>query len=377
MIRFLEKKTFRQAIISIKALGFPALLFILLMFLPSQASSKQAAILDAIIDGETELSLQFIENQQSELLAKYFQLLKPSKIRAAQASVKKSIGPEICISARCLRLMSQTLGIETLFVLRMKEIARVGIGLDGVPLQKCRKRGIRVSWTPDAVTRAVAELTVGQMLSSSRFVRMLDAGIRKQQWSRPAGRGIRESIIGLIGFGRIGSSVARLLGSFSPEQILVKDIADKTSEIQALQQQGLKIISAGLEEILESSHIISLHVPLWKETRHMIGVHELEMMRQDAMLINTARGGIVDETALRDALEKGFIAGAAIDVFEKEPYSGPLSLMENCILTPHLGSCTLECRARMESESLNEALRFLQGDSLLQEVPDAEYVYQE
>ena len=122
MIRFLEKKTFRQAIISIKALGFPALLFILLMLLPCQASSKQAAILDAIIDGETELSLQFIENQQSELLAKYFQLLKQSKIRAAQASVKKSIGPEICISARCLRLMSQTLGIETLFVLRIKEI---------------------------------------------------------------------------------------------------------------------------------------------------------------------------------------------------------------------------------------------------------------
>ena len=158
---------------------------------------------------------------------------------------------------------------------------------------------------------------------------------------------------------------------------MVRDIADKTSEIQALQQEGLNIRSAGLEEILKSSHIISLHVPLWKKTRHMIGVHELEMMRQDAMLINTARGGIVDETALRDALEKGFIAGAAIDVFEKEPYFGPLSSMENCILTPHLGSCTLECRARMESESLNEALRFLQGDSLLQEVPDAEYVYQE
>ena len=121
MIRFLEKKTFRQATISIKALGFPALLFILLMF-PCQAFSKQAAILDAIIDGETELSLQFIENQQSELLGKYFQLLKPSKIKAAQGSVKKSIGPEICTSARCLRLMSQTLGIETLFVLRMKEI---------------------------------------------------------------------------------------------------------------------------------------------------------------------------------------------------------------------------------------------------------------
>ena len=122
MIRFLEKKTFRQAIISIKALGFPVLLFILLMFQPCRAHSKQAAILDAIIDGETELRLKYIENQQSELLAKYFQLLKPAKIRAAHASVKKSIGPELCISARCFRLMSQNLGIETLFVLRMKEI---------------------------------------------------------------------------------------------------------------------------------------------------------------------------------------------------------------------------------------------------------------
>ena len=122
MIRFLEKKKFRQAIISIKALGFPALLLILLMFQPCRAHSKQAAILDAIIDGETELSPQFIENQQRELLARYFKLLNQSKIKAALASVKKSIGPETCISARCLRLMSQTLGIETLFILRMKQI---------------------------------------------------------------------------------------------------------------------------------------------------------------------------------------------------------------------------------------------------------------
>ena len=259
----------------------------------------------------------------------------------------------------------------------LKMIARVGIGLDGVPLHECRKRGIRVSWTPDAVTRAVAELTVGQMLSTSRFVHMLDAGIRKQEWSRPAGRGIRESIIGLIGFGRIGTSVARLLRSFSPREILVLDIADKTTEIHALQQEGLKIRSAELGELLQNSHILSLHVPLWKETRHMISVRELEQMSSNSILINTARGGIVDEIALKHALEKGGIAGAAIDVFEKEPYTGPLSLLENCLLTPHLGSCTLECRSRMESEALNEALRWLQGNSLQQEVPDDEYVYQE
>ncbi|MEC7424182.1 MAG: NAD(P)-dependent oxidoreductase, partial [SAR324 cluster bacterium] len=222
--------------------------------------------------------------------------LKQSGFSWSSNNSGRKLKPEELLEAakNCKALVAGTENLLPLIEINpdLKMIARVGIGLDGVPLHECRKRGIRVSWTPDAVTRAVAELTVGQMLSSSRFVRMLDAGIRKQQWSRPAGRGIHESIIGLIGFGRIGSSVARLLGSFSPEQILVRDIVDKTSEIHALQQEGLNIRSAGLEEILKSSHIISLHVPLWKETRHMIGVHELEMMRQDAMLINTARGGI-------------------------------------------------------------------------------------
>ena len=307
--------------------------------------------------------------------------LKQSGFSWSSNNSGRKLKPEELLEAakNCNALVAGTENLLPLIEINphLKMIARVGIGLDGVPLHECRKRGIRVSWTPDAVTRAVAELTVGQMLSSSRFVRMLDAGIRKQQWSRPAGRGIRESIIGLIGFGRIGTSVARLLRSFSPREILVMDIADKTTEIHALQQEGLKIRSAELGELLQNSHILSLHVPLWKETRHMISVRELEQMSSNSILINTARGGIVDEIALKHALEKGGIAGAAIDVFEKEPYTGPLSLLENCLLTPHLGSCTLECRSRMESEALNEALRWLQGNSLQQEVPDDEYVYQE
>ena len=307
--------------------------------------------------------------------------LKQSDFSWSNNKSGRKLKPEELIEAAkdCKVLVAGTENLLPLIDINpnLKMIARVGIGLDGVPLHECRKRGIRVSWTPDAVTRAVAELTVGQMLSTSRFVHMLDAGIRKQEWSRPAGRGIRESIIGLIGFGRIGTSVARLLRSFSPREILVLDIADKTTEIHALQQEGLKIRSAELGELLQNSHILSLHVPLWKETRHMISVRELEQMSSNSILINTARGGIVDEIALKHALEKGGIAGAAIDVFEKEPYTGPLSLLENCLLTPHLGSCTLECRSRMESEALNEALRWLQGNSLQQEVPDDEYVYQE
>ena len=307
--------------------------------------------------------------------------LKQSDFSWSNNNSGRKLKPEELLEAAkdCKTLVAGTENLLPLIDINpnLKMIARVGIGLDGVPLHECRKRGIRVSWTPDAGTRAVAELTVGQMLSTSRFVHMLDAGIRKQEWSRPAGRGIRESIIGLIGFGRIGTSVARLLRSFSPREILVLDIADKTTEIHALQQEGLKIRSAELGELLQNSHILSLHVPLWKETRHMISVRELEQMSSNSILINTARGGIVDEIALKHALEKGGIAGAAIDVFEKEPYTGPLSLLENCLLTPHLGSCTLECRSRMESEALNEALRWLQGNSLQQEVPDDEYVYQE
>ena len=229
----------------------------------------------------------------------------------------------------------------------LKMIARVGIGLDGVPLHECRKRGIKVSWTPDAVTRAVAELTLGQMVCISRFVHELDAGIRHKEWNRPAGRGIGESTIGLIGFGRIGTTVARLLSSFTPRDILVRDIKDKTPEIQALQKEGIQIRSVGLEELLQNSHILSLHVPLWKETRHMISTLELEKMRSDSIIINTARGGIIDEVALEKALEKKMISGAGIDVFEKEPYTGPLREKRNCLLTPHLGSCKLEYRSRM------------------------------
>ena len=109
----------------------------------------------------------------------------------------------------------------------------------------------------------------------------------------------------------------------------------------------------------------------------MTSILELEQMRSDSIIINTARGGIIDEVALEKALERKMISGAGIDVFEKEPYIGPLREKRNCLLTPHLGSCTLECRSRMESEALNEALRWLQGSPLQQEVPDDEYAYQE
>jgi len=261
--------------------------------------------------------------------------------------------------------------IEKNHSLRM--IARVGIGLDGVPLEECKRLGIRVSWTPDAVTKAVAELTIGMMIMATRFIGKLDRDIRKRAWNRPAGRRIQESVIGIIGFGRIGSSVAGLLTSFYPKEVLVVDIKEKSSEIQRLRMEGLQIRSASLGELLSHANILSLHVPLSKQTRHMIGRKELLRMTSDAVLINTARGGIVDEEALFQVLNSGHLGGAAIDVFEEEPYFGQLCKLSNVVLTPHLGSCAIDSRARMELEATSEALRFLRGQSLIQEVPEEEY----
>ena len=258
----------------------------------------------------------------------------------------------------------------------LRMISRVGIGLDGVPLAECRRRGIRVSWTPDAVTPAVAELAIGLMISVTRFVPHVDRGIRAGVWKRPAGKRIEESVVGLVGLGRIGGSVARLLVPFRPKMVLVADRKDKSSEIAALQAQRLNIRSAGLDEVIGHSDILSLHLPNSPKTRHLIDENNLARMKPGAFLVNTARGELVDEAALERALLDGRLGGAALDAFHQEPYTGPLSRLENVLSTSHLGSCSIDCRARMEGEAAEDAIRFLKGEPLHREVPQDEYDYQ-
>ena len=143
-------------------------------------------------------------------------------------------------------------------------------------------------------------------------------------------------MIGLFGFGRIGSRVARILTSFQPKEVLVHDSLDKSEEIQALRNHGLRIRQVEFEEMLTKSNLLSIHVPLYKKTRHRIGLEELKLMPSGSTLVNTARGGIVEEDALATALQNGILASAAVDVFELEPYKGPLTELENLIITPIL-----------------------------------------
>lgn len=253
----------------------------------------------------------------------------------------------------------------------LRLICRVGIGLDGIDLNEAASRGIKVSFTPEAPAPAVAELTIGLMLSLLRNIHLASNQIKNGVWQRLTGRRIPEITIGVIGAGRIGGRVIRRLSSFGSPRILVNDLSVKQIT------DNLKLEWVSKETIYREADLITVHVPLTVATRNLIDETELAMMKRDALLINTARGGIINETALRAAILNERIAGCAIDVFESEPYHGPLCDLEKCLLTAHMGSMTQDCRAQMEIQATEEALRFVRGEPLSNEVPEFEYRLQE
>ena len=254
---------------------------------------------------------------------------------------------------------------------RLKLISRVGIGLDSVDLLSAEKHGIQVSYTPDAPAPAVAELTVGLMLSLLRSIHLANTELHEGNWQRHFGRRIPEVTIGIIGVGRIGQRVLRRLSSFGSPRILVNDLRPDTKVVPEL-----KLEWVDKEDIYRHADVISLHIPLTKYTKGLIGEKQLQLMKHDALLINTARGGLVNENDLAEVLNKGHLGGAAIDVFEQEPYMGPLADIQRCLLTAHMGSMSIDCRTRMEIEATEEAVRFLTGESLQGKVPANEYEVQ-
>jgi D-3-phosphoglycerate dehydrogenase len=254
---------------------------------------------------------------------------------------------------------------------RLKLISRVGIGLDSVDLLAAERRGIQVSYTPDAPAPAVAELTVGLMLSLLRSVHTVNVELHSGVWHRYFGRRVSEITIGVIGVGRIGRGVLQRLAGFGSPRILVNDIHPN---MQVTPQLALEWVDK--EYILRHADVISLHVPLTGQTKNMIKREHLLKMKSDAMIINTSRGGIVNERDLAQVLKSGHLAGAAIDVFEEEPYIGELAQIDRCLLTSHMGSMSVDCRTRMEIEATEEAVRFLAGEPLQGLVPPEEYEVQ-
>ena len=253
----------------------------------------------------------------------------------------------------------------------LKLISRVGIGLDNVDLLAARQRGITVSYTPEAPAPAVAELTIGLILSLLRYTHVSNLQMHRGQWERLMGRRIPEVTIGIIGTGRIGSRVLRRLAVFGSPRILVNDLDPRPNLVPELRLEWV-----GKEQIYREADVISLHLPLTQQTRGMIGRAELEQMKPDALIINTARGGIIDEGDLYEVLKSGHLGGAAIDVFEQEPYAGPLGEIDRCVLTSHMGSMSVDCRSRMEIEASEEAVRYLRGLPLESLVTEDEFASQ-
>ena len=256
----------------------------------------------------------------------------------------------------------------------LRLISRVGVGLDSVDLAAARRRAIAVAYTPEAPADAVAELTIGMALSLLRGVHLANQAIRHGVWRRLQGRRLARVTVGVVGVGRIGGRVIKLLSAFGG-RILGNDLT--RAPVDELNRRGANVEWVEFDTLLRESDIVTLHVPLTRGTRHLVGAGELAVMRRDALLINTCRGGVVDEAALATALRAGRLGGAAVDTFSHEPYDGELVGVETCLMTPHMGSMAADCRLRMEQGAAQNAVAFLRGDPLDELVPESEYELQQ
>jgi D-3-phosphoglycerate dehydrogenase len=225
---------------------------------------------------------------------------------------------------------------------RLKLVARPGTGLDNIDTEYAKTKGVAVLNSPESLVEAVAEHVVLLMLALSRKLPEANQSTKAGKWEKNAlmGRELKGKVLGIVGLGRIGKRIAEI-GRTLGMSVLFYDVITIPPEVVA--GLGAKVVS--LEEVFASADFITLHVPMTPETAHMVGAARLAKMKKTACLVNTSRGGVIDEAALAAALQEGRIAGAALDVFEKEPPSGPILTAPNTILTPHIGGQTEEAQS--------------------------------
>lgn len=232
----------------------------------------------------------------------------------------------------------------------LKCISRCGIGCDAIDLDAARKNGIQVFVTADEIAQPVAEMTVAMMLAFARNLPAHIADARAGEWKKHAGVLLSEWTIGLVGYGRIARAVARLLQPFGAK-LIVSDPFLESADVPLL----------SLAELLEKSDVVSLHAARQPSEGYLMSHKEFSLMKPGAYLVNTARGYMVDEKALARALEQKKLGGAALDVYEQEPYVGPLASFPNIILTPHVATLTNASRAAMELRAAQNIVSFFKS----------------
>jgi len=240
-----------------------------------------------------------------------------------------------------------------------KIIARVGVGLDNIDLDAAKAKNIRVINAVEGAMNAVAEQVLGLMLSLARNIARADREIRKGNWLKKElmGSELKGKYLGIVGLGNIGKRLGRLARALNMN-IIGYDVIPIDEEFS----KEVGLMKSDLDTLLQSSDYVSLHVPLLDSTYHLINAEKLSTMKKTACIINTSRGGVVDEKALYDALKNGNLGGAALDVFEKEPATdSPLTTIPNVILTPHIGAQTKEAQSLAANVIAEKIIQILRG----------------
>ena len=282
-------------------------------------------------------------------------ILYETKAESESELIERMRGAKAVINIRSYTIFNSTV-LDSLPDLEM--ISILGTGTDNVDFEAARRNQVVVTNTPEASTISVAEHTMALMLSVARHTALLDRKIREGEWHHPLGIELCGRTLGILGLGNIGKHVARLGNGFGMEVIGWS----RTYSTERARECGVKL--AEFDDVLANADIISIHLRLSPETENLISASEFTLVKPTVILINTARGAIVDQEALIAALREGRIAGAGIDVFPEEPLSvdSPLSTMDNVVLSPHVGWVTHEASARLQRMPVDNIIAYLEGN---------------
>lgn len=290
---------------------------------------------------------------------------RPIPSEAELIDAVRSADPEILFTLPAHPVTSQVIAAGN----RLRLIATMGTGFDNIDVGAAKARGIVVSNAPGVLDETVADLTFGLLLATARRIPEAERFLRDGKylgWTPFlfAGADVHGRTLGIVGLGKIGRAVARRARGFG-----MRTLYTSRGPVDASVEADLGCQRVALSQLLAESDFVSLHVPLTEETRHLIDARALAAMKRTSVLINTSRGPVVDEAALAEALRQGTIAGAGIDVFEREPAVHPdLLAAPNAVLLPHIGSASAETRRRMAARAVENILAFLQRGEVLDRV---------
>ncbi|NLN49362.1 MAG: 3-phosphoglycerate dehydrogenase [Clostridiales bacterium] len=299
-----------------------------------------------VTDGIEKTALKRLVNMKFDVVEKHFQKIE----------LIKEIENFDVLVVRSATIVDKDIIDAAYRTKRLKLIIRGGVGVDNIDVDYAKQKGIMVRNTPNASSASVAELVIGHIFTMARFIHCANVSMRKGEWNKNQYKGIEVcgKTLGIIGFGRIGRETAKKAKALGMK-VKFYDITGP--------MVGNKLYKyCKLDEILTTSDFISLHVPFNCGEKAVIGQEEISKMKDGAYLINCARGGVIDENALIEALDTGKLAGAAIDVFEKEPAINPVLLShERVSLTPHIGASTKEAQERIGDEIVDIVYDFIKG----------------